>query len=72
MTNMERYARCEMPKPFWASFVNGADVVKPLWVKRMAMRRRKTLVVCQKCHEEIHRERPSRRTSAAQITGKPT
>lgn len=34
--------------------------VKPLWVKRMAMRRRKTLVVCQKCHEEIHRERPSR------------
>jgi len=46
--------------------------VKPLWVKRMAMRRRKTLVVCQKCHEEIHRERPSRRTSAAQITGKPT
>lgn len=46
--------------------------VKPLWVKRMAMRRRKTLVVCQKCHEEIHRERPSRRKSAAQITGKPT
>jgi group II intron reverse transcriptase/maturase len=46
--------------------------VKPLWVKRMAMRRRKTLVVCRKCHEEIHRERPSRRTSAAQITGKPT
>src|SRR5204862_7046855 len=38
--------------------------VKPLWVKRMAVRRRKTLVVCQKCHEEIHRERPSRRKSA--------
>jgi group II intron reverse transcriptase/maturase len=36
---------------------------KPQWVKRMAMRRRKTLVVCQKCHEEIHRERPSRRKS---------
>jgi group II intron reverse transcriptase/maturase len=36
---------------------------KPQWVKRMAMRRRKTLVVCQKCHEEIHRERPSRRNS---------
>jgi hypothetical protein len=31
---------------------------KPLWVKRMAARRRKTLVVCQACHEAIHRERP--------------
>jgi group II intron reverse transcriptase/maturase len=31
---------------------------KPLWVKRMAARRRKTLVVCQACHEVIHRERP--------------
>jgi hypothetical protein len=37
---------------------------KPLWVKRMAARRRKTLVVCQKCHEEIHRERSSRCESA--------
>jgi hypothetical protein len=37
--------------------------LEPQWVKRMAMRRRKTLVVCQKCHEEIHRERPSRRKS---------
>jgi hypothetical protein len=46
--------------------------VKPLWVKRMAMRRRKTLVVCQTCHAEIPRERPSRRKSAAPITGKPT
>jgi group II intron reverse transcriptase/maturase len=34
---------------------------KPPWVKRMASRRRKTLVVCQRCHEEIHRERPQRR-----------
>ena len=33
---------------------------KPLWVKRMAARRRKTLVVCQECHEGIHRERTSR------------
>lgn len=33
---------------------------KSLWVKRMAARQRKTLSVCQKCHEEIHRERPSR------------
>jgi group II intron reverse transcriptase/maturase len=45
---------------------------KPQWVKRMAMRRRKTLIVCQKCHEEIHRERPARRKSTTQITGKPT
>ncbi len=27
---------------------------KPVWVKQMATRRRKTLVVCRKCHEEIH------------------
>jgi group II intron reverse transcriptase/maturase len=33
---------------------------KPLWVKRMAARRRKTLVVCEHCHEVIHRERPKR------------
>jgi group II intron reverse transcriptase/maturase len=33
---------------------------KPLWVKRMAARRRKTLVVCRKCHEEIHYQHSSR------------
>ena len=33
---------------------------KPPWIKRMAARRRKTLVVCQECHEAIHRERPKR------------
>jgi hypothetical protein len=33
---------------------------KPPWIKRMAARRRKTLVVCQKCHEVIHQERPKR------------
>jgi hypothetical protein len=38
---------------------------KPLWVKRMAARRRKTLVVCQGCHEDIHRERCSRRNVRA-------
>jgi group II intron reverse transcriptase/maturase len=27
---------------------------KSEWVKRMAARRRKTLVVCQRCHNEIH------------------
>jgi AI2M/AI1M-like HNH endonuclease len=38
---------------------------KPLWEKRMATRHRQPLVVRQKCHEEIHRERPSRRKSTA-------
>ena len=33
---------------------------KPPWIKRMAACRRKTLVVCQECHEAIHRERPKR------------
>jgi hypothetical protein len=33
---------------------------KPLWGRRMAARQRKTLVVCRPCHEDIHRERPSR------------
>jgi hypothetical protein len=33
---------------------------KPPWVRKMAARRRKTLVVCQTCHEVIHRERPKR------------
>jgi predicted metal-binding protein len=28
-----------------------------LWVKRMASRRRKTLVVCTRCHQDIHRDR---------------
>jgi hypothetical protein len=27
---------------------------KPVWVKQMAAKRRKTLVVCRKCHAEIH------------------
>jgi group II intron reverse transcriptase/maturase len=30
---------------------------KPLWVKRMAARHRKTLVTCLRCHHEIHRDR---------------
>jgi group II intron reverse transcriptase/maturase len=33
---------------------------KPLWVKRMAARRRKTLVVCRACHEVIHQGRLQR------------
>jgi group II intron reverse transcriptase/maturase len=38
---------------------------KPLWVRRMAARRRKTLVTCQRCHEAMHRERPSRHYATA-------
>src|SRR5215213_8122251 len=30
---------------------------RPLWVKRMAARRRKSLVVCNRCHQDIHRDR---------------
>jgi len=30
---------------------------RPIWVKRMASRRRKTLVVCNRCHQDIHRDR---------------
>ena len=44
---------------------------KPLWVKRMAARRRKTLVVCQSCHEAIHRERPNRHSFRTETTGEP-
>ncbi|MGC1952192.1 MAG: hypothetical protein WA970_06410 [Gammaproteobacteria bacterium] len=27
---------------------------RPEWMKRMAARRRKTLIVCRLCHERIH------------------
>ncbi|MGV9387431.1 HNH endonuclease [Nonomuraea sp. NPDC003707] len=33
---------------------------QPDWVTRMASRRRKTLVVCRVCHEDIHAGRPTR------------
>ncbi|MEQ2017078.1 hypothetical protein ABLB90_10930 [Photorhabdus bodei] len=33
---------------------------KPLWAKIMAARRRKTLVVCIKCHMKIHKFRPAK------------
>ncbi len=36
---------------------------KPTWVKRMAARRRKTLVVCQDCHDAIHAGRPTRQST---------
>lgn len=33
---------------------------KPMWVKIMASRRRKTIVVCVRCHEDIHRVRTAK------------
>ena len=33
---------------------------RPRWVKIMAARRRKTLVVCRVCHQAIHAGRPTR------------
>jgi hypothetical protein len=38
---------------------------KPRWVQVMAARRRKTLVVCRACHEDIHAGRPLRQCPAA-------
>ncbi|WKN18838.1 reverse transcriptase domain-containing protein [Streptomyces sp. JUS-F4] len=35
---------------------------RPMWVKLMAMRRRKTLVVCRPCHEVIHAGRATSST----------
>ncbi|MEV0186159.1 reverse transcriptase domain-containing protein [Streptomyces sp. NPDC050625] len=32
---------------------------RPMWVHLMAMRRRKTLVICRRCHEDIHAGRPT-------------
>ncbi|WP_371865569.1 HNH endonuclease [Dictyobacter alpinus] len=33
---------------------------RPRWVKIMAARRRKTLVVCHFCHQAIHAGQPTR------------
>ncbi|MGW5152586.1 reverse transcriptase domain-containing protein [Rhodococcus koreensis] len=35
---------------------------KPSWVRLMAMRRRKTLVICRRCHEDIHAGRATKST----------
>ena len=34
---------------------------KPLWAKIMAARRRKTLVLCRTCHDDLHAGRPLKR-----------
>ncbi|MGH2749414.1 MAG: maturase, partial [Actinomycetota bacterium] len=38
---------------------------KPRWVKVMAARRRKTLVVCESCHDDIHAGRRSRHATGS-------
>jgi hypothetical protein len=38
---------------------------QPAWVKRMATRHRKTLIVCRTCHEDIHAGRPTRQHGVA-------
>jgi hypothetical protein len=35
---------------------------KPRWVKIMAARKRKTLVLCRTCHDDLHAGRPFTRT----------
>jgi group II intron reverse transcriptase/maturase len=43
---------------------------KPLWMRNMIAMRRKTLVVCRECHDDIHRGKPlPKRTEAT--TGEP-
>jgi len=37
---------------------------RPRWVKIMAARRRKTLVVCHLCHQAIHTGQPTRRRAS--------
>lgn len=38
---------------------------KPCWVQIMAARRRKTLVLCRTCHDDLHAGRPLRRKHAS-------
>ncbi len=44
---------------------------KPSWVKIMAARRRKTLVLCRTCHQELHAGRPLRQKRSRSRTGPP-
>jgi group II intron reverse transcriptase/maturase len=38
---------------------------KPLWAKVMAARRRKTLVLCRTCHDDLHAGRPLKRKAVS-------
>jgi hypothetical protein len=44
---------------------------KPSWAKIMAARRRKTLVLCRTCHQELHAGRPLRQKRSRSRTGPP-
>ncbi len=46
---------------------------KPAWVKTMAARHRKTLIVCRSCHKDIHHGRPLKTTPQLEgcMTGEP-
>lgn len=44
---------------------------KPSWVKIMAARRRKTLVLCRTCHQDLHAGRPLQRKRSRSRTGPP-
>jgi group II intron reverse transcriptase/maturase len=43
----------------------------PTWMRVMADRRRKTLVLCRRCHEDVHEGRPTRQHDEVSITGEP-
>lgn len=43
-----------------ADLTKGGQSKRPAWIKEMAARHRKTLVVCRECHEDIHAGRPVR------------
>ncbi|HEU5375336.1 MAG TPA: hypothetical protein VFV38_07860 [Ktedonobacteraceae bacterium] len=44
---------------------------KPSWVKIMAARRRKTLVLCRTCHQDLHAGRPLQHKRSRSRTGPP-
>ena len=44
---------------------------KPSWVKIMAARRRKTLVLCRTCHQNLHTGRPMQQRRSRSRTGLP-
>ena len=44
---------------------------KPEWVKRMAARRRKTLMVCPSCHDAITFGKVNTKPNSAEVTGEP-
>jgi group II intron reverse transcriptase/maturase len=54
-----------------ANLERKGQTTPPEWVKRMVARKRKTLIVCQKCHNEIHYGRYAGVALTKQVTGEP-